>query len=54
LFSSLASISNLASVLQDQAKYGEAEKLYRQTLQEREEVLGKKHPDTLTVAQAKI
>jgi nucleoside phosphorylase len=40
--------NNLAGVLKDQSKYGEAELLYRQTLQEREDVLGKRHPDTLT------
>ncbi|KAK5082564.1 hypothetical protein LTR70_007670 [Exophiala xenobiotica] len=38
----------LASVLQDQAKYGEAEELNRRALVGREKELGPNHPDTLT------
>src|SRR3954471_19247787 len=44
----LASMNNLASVLDSQGRYGEAEPLYRETLQLRREVLGPRHPDTLT------
>ena len=35
-------------MLQDQRKYEEAETLNRQVLKGREEVLGPKHPNTLT------
>jgi hypothetical protein len=35
-------------VLDSQGKYDEAEAMHRQTLQLREEVLGQRHPDTLT------
>ena len=44
----LASMSNLAGVLDSQGKYGEAEEMNQQTLELRERVLGKEHPDTLT------
>ncbi|KAI1132153.1 hypothetical protein F5Y10DRAFT_6263 [Nemania abortiva] len=45
--STLASMNNLANVLDDQGKYEEAEKMHRQTLQLKEEVLGREHPSTL-------
>ncbi|KAI1159510.1 P-loop containing nucleoside triphosphate hydrolase protein [Nemania serpens] len=44
----LASMNNLALVLNSQGKYDEAEAMHRQTLQLREEVLGREHPSTLT------
>ncbi|KIX03312.1 uncharacterized protein Z518_06864 [Rhinocladiella mackenziei CBS 650.93] len=44
----LASMDNLASVLQDQGKYEEAEGMNRRALSGREKVLGMDHPDTLT------
>ncbi|KAL8634563.1 MAG: hypothetical protein Q9228_007842, partial [Teloschistes exilis] len=44
----LTSVSNLASVLQDQGKYDEAEQMNQRALDGREKVLGKEHPDTLT------
>jgi tetratricopeptide (TPR) repeat protein len=44
----LATMNNLAAVLDRQGKYAEAETINRQTLKLREEVLGKTHPDTLT------
>jgi tetratricopeptide (TPR) repeat protein len=40
-------MSNLARVLQRQGKYAEAETMNRQTLELKEEVLGKAHPATL-------
>jgi hypothetical protein len=40
------SMDNLAWILREQEKYGDAEELYRRTLREREEFLGKKHADT--------
>jgi hypothetical protein len=43
----LTSISNLALVLGSQGKYEEAEAMNRQTLAQREKVLGPKHLDTL-------
>ncbi len=43
----LASMSNLASVLNSQGKYVEAEEMYRQVLKLSEKVLGKEHPNTL-------
>jgi hypothetical protein len=43
----LASMNNLAVVLDNQGKYNEAEAMHREALQLREKVLGKKHPDTL-------
>ncbi|KAH8683388.1 hypothetical protein BGZ60DRAFT_524713 [Tricladium varicosporioides] len=43
----LASVSNLALVLQHQGKYDEAEKLNRRVLERREKELGEQHPDTL-------
>jgi tetratricopeptide (TPR) repeat protein len=44
----LMSVSNLASVLQDQGKYDEAERLNRRALEGREKELGAQHPHTLT------
>jgi tetratricopeptide (TPR) repeat protein len=44
----LASVSNLAWVLQDQRKYEAAEEMYRRALKEYEKVLGLEHPSTLT------
>ncbi|KAL1970175.1 hypothetical protein VTN77DRAFT_6580 [Rasamsonia byssochlamydoides] len=43
----LTSISNLGIVLENQGKYQEAEKMYRQALEGREKVLGPEHPDTV-------
>ncbi|KAF7508555.1 hypothetical protein GJ744_009104 [Endocarpon pusillum] len=43
----LASVNNLALVLDSQGKYEEAERIHRQTLALSESVLGKKHPPTL-------
>jgi tetratricopeptide (TPR) repeat protein len=43
----LMSMMNLASSLDQQGKYAEAEAMNRQTLQLKETVLGKDHPDTL-------
>ena len=43
----LASMHNLALVLDHQGKYAKAETLYRQTLKLAEQVLGKTHPSTL-------
>jgi tetratricopeptide (TPR) repeat protein len=43
----LASMRNLAGVLNSQGKYEEAEAMERQTLAQREKVLGPEHPDTL-------
>jgi tetratricopeptide (TPR) repeat protein len=40
-------MSNLATVLDSQGKYTEAEAINRQTLELTEEVLGKTHPETL-------
>jgi hypothetical protein len=37
----------LASVLDNQGKYEEAEAINRQTLAQKERVLGPEHPDTL-------
>ncbi len=44
----LASMNNLAGVLDSQGKYEEAESMNRQTLARREKVLGEEHPNTLT------
>jgi CHAT domain-containing protein len=44
----LTSLANLASLYQDQKRYGEAEPLFREALQTRRETLGARHPDTLT------
>jgi hypothetical protein len=41
-------MNNLATVLRDQGKYGEAEQIYLQTLAMCESLLGKRHPDRLT------
>ncbi|KFZ16904.1 hypothetical protein V501_02017 [Pseudogymnoascus sp. VKM F-4519 (FW-2642)] len=40
-------MNNLAESLRQQGKYAEAEVMQRQTLQLKETVLGKDHPDTL-------
>ncbi|MAD82846.1 MAG: pilus assembly protein PilF, partial [Deltaproteobacteria bacterium] len=44
----LATISNLAGVLDSQGKYADAKAINRQSLAIQEEVLGKTHPSTLT------
>jgi hypothetical protein len=44
----LSRVDNLATALQHQGKYEEAEKMSRRALEGREEVLGVEHPDTLT------
>jgi tetratricopeptide (TPR) repeat protein len=41
-------MDNLATVLDDQGKYEEAEEMSRQALGLKEKVLGKEHPSTLT------
>ena len=43
----LASVSDLALVLQEQGKYSEAERMNQRALEGHEKVLGKEHPDTL-------
>jgi tetratricopeptide (TPR) repeat protein len=45
--STLDSMYDLASVLDDQGKYKEAEAMYRQTMELRETILGKEHESTL-------
>ncbi|KAH7116615.1 P-loop containing nucleoside triphosphate hydrolase protein [Dactylonectria estremocensis] len=45
--STLTSVNNLASVLQDQGKYEEAEQMNRRALDAKEKVLGREHPSTL-------
>jgi CHAT domain-containing protein/tetratricopeptide (TPR) repeat protein len=44
----LGSLNNLALLYQAEGRYGEAEPLYREALQAGREVLGPRHPDTLT------
>jgi tetratricopeptide (TPR) repeat protein len=44
---SASGLINLASLYEDQGKYGEAEPLYRRALAIREQQLGPQHPDTL-------
>jgi tetratricopeptide (TPR) repeat protein len=44
----LTSVSNVASVLQNQRKYEAAEEMNRRALEGREKVLGAEHPATLT------
>ena len=44
----LASISNIASILEKEGDYREAEIKCRQVLEGRQKLLGPKHPDTLT------
>jgi tetratricopeptide (TPR) repeat protein len=44
----LNSLSWVASMLQDQGKYAEAEKMHRRDLEGSEKMLGVEHPDTLT------
>lgn len=46
--STLTSMSNLASVLQDQGKYEQGEEMGRRALAERKKVLGVDHPQMLT------
>ena len=46
----LVSANNLAKLLQAQGKLGEAEPLFRRTLEGRERQLGADHPSTLTSA----
>ena len=41
-------MSDLAGVLDDEGRHGEAETLYRETLQLRREVLGERDPRTIT------
>jgi tetratricopeptide (TPR) repeat protein len=43
----LASMNSLATVLDSQRKYKEAEETYRETVELREKVLGKEHQSTL-------
>jgi hypothetical protein len=45
--STLTSVSNLVSVLQDQGKYKEVENMHRRALKGRRKVLGVEHLDTL-------
>jgi len=42
------SLNNLAGVLKDQGRYGEAEPLYRRALAIHEKGLDAEHPDTAT------
>lgn len=44
----LASMNNLANVLDDLGKYDEAEEVHRETLELKKSILGPDHPDTLT------
>ena len=44
--STLASLSNLATMLRDQGIYKKAEEITRQALEVKEQVLGKEHPET--------
>ena len=46
----LSSINNLASVLDSQGKYEEAEVMHRRALKGSEKVLGPEHPLTLKIA----
>ena len=43
----LASMNNLANVLQEQGQWQEAEQIHREVLEVRRIVLGQEHPDTL-------
>ena len=43
----LISVSNLATLYDDQGRYSEAEPLYKRALEASERVLGKEHPMTL-------
>ncbi|KAF6806089.1 Kinesin light chain 3 [Colletotrichum musicola] len=45
--STLASMNNLALVLDSQGKYEEAEQMHRQTLELKEKLLGPNHPSTI-------
>ena len=51
--STLISVHNLASVLQDQGRYDEAEKMNRRGLKGSEKILGPNHPNTLTSVPVK-
>ena len=42
-------MKNLAAVLRGQCKYKEAKEMHREALRLSETVLGKEHPDTLTI-----
>ena len=44
----LASMNNLANVLQKQGQWQEAEDLHREVLEIRRQILGEEHPDTLS------
>jgi hypothetical protein len=44
----LTSVSNLGMMLSNQAKYKEAEAMYRRALEGYNKVFGPEHPDTLT------
>ncbi len=44
----LASVNNLAGLLQDKGDYAGAEPLYRRAMEAQERTLGKEHPDTLS------
>ncbi|RYP42629.1 hypothetical protein DL768_010304 [Monosporascus sp. mg162] len=46
-FNQITDMNNLAVVLDNQGKYDEAEQMHRQTLELKEKVLGREHPDTL-------
>ena len=41
-------MDTLANLYESQGRYGEAETLFKEALQFRENILGKKHPDTIT------
>ncbi|RPA91598.1 hypothetical protein L873DRAFT_1713537 [Choiromyces venosus 120613-1] len=45
----LASVNNLASVLQDLGRYAESETMHRRALESTEKVLGPDHPETLAI-----
>ena len=50
----LATMGELANVLDNQGNYKQAEEMHRQALGLREVVLGKEHPDTLTVCTTQL
>ncbi len=47
-FQSLATMNNLAALLDREGKFSQAEVLYRQVLEVKKRVLGEEHPSTLT------
>jgi len=47
-------MGELANVLDNQGNYKQAEEMHRQALGLREVVLGKEHPDTLTVCTTQL